>query len=76
MPCGLWDLSSLTRDQTLDPCETLIPNHWTTRKFPSLTLNEVHKLVSLYAMISCPKSWSISGNFKGIENKCKRTKVV
>lgn len=55
MPCGLWDLSSLTRDQTLDPCETWIPNHWTTRKFP-LTLNEVHKLVSLYAMISCPKS--------------------
>lgn len=46
-------------------------------KFPSVqTLNVVHKPVSLHAMISCPKNQCVSGNFKGIENKCKRTKVV
>ena len=29
-PCGMWDLSSLTRDRTWAPCSSL--NHWTTRE--------------------------------------------
>ena len=33
----MWDLSSLTRDQTCVPCiGSQILNHWTTRKVPSL----------------------------------------
>ena len=33
--CGMWDLSSLTRDQTCVPCiGGLIVNHWTTRVAP------------------------------------------
>ena len=32
---GMWDLSSLTRDQTLVPCIiNQILNHWTTREVP------------------------------------------
>ena len=31
--CGLWDLSSLTRDRTHVPCvERQILSHWTTRE--------------------------------------------
>ena len=33
---GMWDLSSLTRDQTHFPClGRQILNHWTTRRVPS-----------------------------------------
>ena len=34
LPCIMWDLSSLTRDQTLSPCirERRVLNHWTTRE--------------------------------------------
>ena len=33
IPCGLWDLSSPTRDQTCVPCiGRWILNHWTTRE--------------------------------------------
>ena len=40
LPCGPWDLSFLTRDQTLAPAvEALIFNHWTTREFPCLHFN-------------------------------------
>ena len=39
LPCGMWDLSSLTRDQTLVPCiGKRILNHWTTREVPGKTL--------------------------------------
>ena len=39
LPCGMWDLSSLTRDQTLVPCVgKRILNHWTTREVPGKTL--------------------------------------
>ena len=39
LPCGMWDLSSLTRDQTLVPCiGKQILNHWTTREVPGKTL--------------------------------------
>ena len=34
-PCGLQDLSSLTRDQTQAPAVKVpSPNHWTTKEFP------------------------------------------
>ena len=34
-PRGMWDLSSLTRDQTRTPCiGKQSPNHWTTREVP------------------------------------------
>ena len=37
--CGLWHLSSLTRDQTCIPCiGRWILNHWTTREVPAVTL--------------------------------------
>ena len=33
LSCGLWDVSSLTRDQTLVPCiGRQILAHWTTRE--------------------------------------------
>ena len=38
-PCGMWDLSSLTRLQTHIPCvgrQSL--NHWTTREVPTVCL--------------------------------------
>ena len=36
---GLWDLSSLTRDQTCVPCiGRQILNHWTSRDVPQLLL--------------------------------------
>ena len=39
LPCGMWDLSSLTRDQTLVPCiGKQILNHWATREVPGKTL--------------------------------------
>ena len=39
LPHGMWDLSSLTRDQTCIPCiGRQIPHHWTTRKVPSVDL--------------------------------------
>ena len=40
MPCGLWDLSSLTRDQT-PALKLLNPKHWATREFPTLTFQGV-----------------------------------
>ena len=37
LPCGMWDLSSLTRDRTHVPCiGRRILNHWTTREVPEL----------------------------------------
>ena len=47
-PCGMWDLSSQTRDRTLATCSgAQNPDHWTTREFPRkmiLTIEEqVHK---------------------------------
>ena len=39
LPHGMWDLSSLTRDQTCIPCiGRQIPHHWTTGKVPSVDL--------------------------------------
>ena len=38
LPLSMWDLSSLTRDQTHVPCiGRQIPNHWTTREVPKFT---------------------------------------
>ena len=39
----MWDLSSLTRDQTQVPCIVRwILYHWTTRKVPCFTFNSVY----------------------------------
>ena len=41
-PCGMWDLSSLTRDLTCTPCigrRSL--NHWTVREVPSESFFEL-----------------------------------
>ena len=36
LPCGMWDLSSPTRDRTRVPCfGRRILNHWTTKEVPS-----------------------------------------
>ena len=46
---GMWDLSSLTRDQTCTPCigrQTL--NHWTMREVPSLLYFEPIKHCFVY----------------------------
>ena len=35
--CGMWDLSSLTRDQTHIPCiARQLLNDWTTREVPAM----------------------------------------
>ena len=37
--CGMWDLSTMTRDRTLVPCiGGRILNHWTTREVPCSVL--------------------------------------
>ena len=39
MPCGMWDLSSPTKDRTQAPClEAWSLNHWTAREAPQLLL--------------------------------------
>ena len=39
LPCGIWDLSSPTRDRTHVPCiGTWILDHWTIREVPSIYL--------------------------------------
>ena len=36
---GMWDLSSLTRERTLNPCmEEWCLNHWTAREVPIIML--------------------------------------
>ena len=43
LPHGMWDLRSLTRDQTSVPCITRwILNQWTTRKIPPLPIFKEH----------------------------------
>ena len=45
LPDGMWDLSSLTRDQTLIPCiGRWILNRWTTREVPHTEVLCVHPL--------------------------------
>ena len=41
-PCGRWDPSSRTRDQTHIPCTARqTPNHWTTREAPPSISKEI-----------------------------------
>ena len=50
--CGMWGLSSLTRDRTQVPyAETRILNHWTTRGFPGQLL--LSKCVCRNLHIAC-----------------------
>ena len=54
MLCGLWDLSSPTRDQTQAlAVKVPSPNHWTTREFSKLLLSnfKMHSLVLLFLQI-------------------------
>ena len=65
MPCGMWDLSSLTRDQTCSSAlEAESHNHWTARKSSSLHFfcvffqhNSLRKagFLTLQFMVRCPK---------------------
>ena len=49
MPRGMWDLSSLTReDFHLSGVEVQILNRWTTRKVPGLLNDILHKNAELY----------------------------
>ena len=58
-PQGMWDLSSLTRDQTCTPCiirrQSL--NHWTTR--------EISHLFSCIEKLSGSNGWRINEIFDG-----------
>ena len=49
MPCGMWDLSSLTREDKpmLPAVEVQILKHWTTRKAPGLLNDILHKNAEL-----------------------------
>ena len=57
-PWGMWDLSSLTRDQTRTPCiGRWSLNHWTTREVPSShSYNHIHVLrenvLTIYILLS------------------------
>ena len=43
LPCGMWDLSSPTRDWTQVPCfGRQIINHWTTKEVPGLVFWQEH----------------------------------
>ena len=52
-PCSIWDLSSLTRDQTRVPClGRWILNPWITREVPTL-FSQCLSQSSLFEDISC-----------------------
>ena len=59
LPCGVWDLSSLTRDQTCISIERQILNHWTTREVPAL-LFLLSPLFQLRIFERRWKCWSLS----------------
>ena len=61
--CGLWDLSSLTRDQTHVPCfGRQILNHWTTREIPRQVFGIVFPTASAHSVSLCHMS-VLSGLF-------------
>ena len=55
---SLWDLSSLTRDQTqATAVKVPSPNHWTTRELPGYTVSvgEVEKFLEVGGGDGCTK---------------------
>ena len=53
LPCGMWDLSSLTRDQTHIPCTRWrILNHWTTREVPEAFFTFCAKELNKFSFVS------------------------
>jgi len=56
LPCGIWDLSSPTRDQTHVPwIRTWILDHWTIREVPSIhLLADIWVFLLLLLLQSCP----------------------
>ena len=59
--CGMWDLSSLTSDQTCAPVvEVWCLNHWTNREVPFLILNKI--LYSLKDKNQAAQSFSYESN--------------
>ena len=53
MPCGLWDLSSPTRDWTWAPAvKAWSPNHWTARDYLSGIFMSFHKVEHLFIYLS------------------------
>ena len=60
LPCSMWDLSSLTRDQTcISSIGRWILNHWTTREVP-VHLFLLSPLFQLHMFESKWKCWSFS----------------
>ena len=56
MPCSMWDLSSLTRDQTCLPCiGRQILYHWTTREVPVCFNNDYFFLFAISYLDSEPE---------------------
>ena len=59
--CGLWDLNTLTRGQTLAPAvETQSPSHWTARKCPLLVLTRRVPAAMRLLSPSSTDGWSSS----------------
>lgn len=67
---GLWDLNSLTRDQTqVLGSESVIPNHWTTRELWIYTVGRdwggsshvVTKVTLMLMVLSCGASCALEG---------------
>ena len=50
MLCGMWDLSSLTRDRTCTPAlEVQSLNHWTSRDIPEITFSSYFFLTYFFS---------------------------
>ena len=65
LPCGTWDLSSLTRDRTLIPCIVRrILYHWTTREVPVNILIKYILILSFITLITIYFHMCISSTFK------------
>ena len=45
--CGMWDLSSWTRDQICVPCRWIL-NHWTTKGSPLILTSDFQVLILLF----------------------------
>ena len=65
---GMWDLSSLTRDQTWMPWTGSMecPNHWTTRKFQQLELYLFMAVLGL----CCSQDFISSCDKQGTHSSC------
>ena len=83
MPCGMWDLSSLTRDRTcFSALKAQSHNHWTARKVPLPSSfcvffqhNRLRKagFLTLQFMVGCPKHVPKESQVEVISPSCETT---